>query len=116
MEDYPSYECFGYERMMPKLNTENPEVIKYFCDICRYWIEEYNIDGWRLDVASEVNNSFWRQFYSTAKATKNDVILIGEVWETVRYWLDGSIFDSTMNYDFRKHARRFFADTSSLWL
>ncbi|MEG0485563.1 MAG: glycoside hydrolase family 13 protein [Oscillospiraceae bacterium] len=112
MDEYPSYECFAYERMMPKLNTQNPQVIEYFTNVCAHWISEYDIDGWRLDVASEVNTMFWRSFMQTAKKLKPDAIMIGEVWETARYWLDGTIFDSTMNYDFRKHARRFFAEKS----
>lgn len=111
-EIYPEYECFGYERMMPKLNTQNPEVTDYFCNVCRYWLEEYGIDGWRLDVASEINDAFWESFYRTAKEVNPDAILIGEVWETARHWLDGKKFDSTMNYDFRKHCRRFFAERS----
>ncbi|MDE5932949.1 MAG: glycoside hydrolase family 13 protein [Lachnospiraceae bacterium] len=111
-EDYPGYECFGYERMMPKLNTQNPEVIAYFCDVCQYWLKEYEIDGWRLDVASEINDAFWESFRLAAKEVNPDAILIGEVWETARHWLDGKKFDSTMNYDFRKHCRRFFAERS----
>lgn len=111
-ETYPNYECFGYERMMPKLNTQNLEVENYFCKVCRYWLEEFEIDGWRLDVASEVNDHFWRAFAQTAKSVKKDAILIGEVWETASHWLDGTIFDSTMNYDFRKHCRRFFGNAS----
>ncbi|MBD5466553.1 MAG: alpha-glycosidase [Lachnospiraceae bacterium] len=109
---YPSYECFGYERMMPKLNTQNPEVRDYFCRVCRHWLREYGIDGWRLDVASEINDAFWESFYRAAKEVNPDAILIGEVWETARHWLDGKKFDSTMNYDFRKHCRRFFAEGS----
>ncbi|MCM1143821.1 MAG: alpha amylase N-terminal ig-like domain-containing protein [Blautia sp.] len=111
-EIYPDYECFGYERMMPKLNTQNPEVIEYFCRVCQYWLKEYEIDGWRLDVASEINDAFWESFYRTAKEINPEAILIGEVWETARHWLDGKKFDSTMNYDFRKHCRRFFAEKS----
>lgn len=109
---YPDYECFGYERMMPKLNGQNPEVIDYFCRVCQYWLKEYEIDGWRLDVASEVNDDFWNSFYRAAKEVNPDAILIGEVWETARHWLDGKKFDSAMNYDFRKHCRRFFAEGS----
>lgn len=109
-EDYPEYECFGYERMMPKMNTSNPEVVDYFCKVCKYWIREFNIDGWRLDVASEVNSDFWRVFRKAAKEENPDVVIIGEVWETAKYWLDGTQFDSTMNYDFRKHCRYFFAE------
>lgn len=111
-EEYPTYECFGYERMMPKLDTANPDVRDCFCRVGRYWVENYQIDGWRLDVASEVDNRFWRQFYDTVKAVNRDVLIIGEVWETARHWLDGTIFDSAMNYDFRKHCRRFFAEQS----
>ena len=48
--------------MMPKLNTANPEVRDYLCGVGRYWIEEFGVDGWRLDVASEVDDGFWRGF------------------------------------------------------
>ncbi len=111
-DSYPNYECFGYERMMPKLNTGNPEVISYFCQVAQHWIQVYNIDGWRLDVASEVDDGFWRAFRGAVKSVKEDAIVIGEVWESAQHWLDGSIFDSSMNYDFRKHCRRFFGDES----
>ena len=59
-EAIPGYECFGYERLMPKLDTANPEVREYFCSVGEHWVREYGIDGWRLDVASEVDDSFWR--------------------------------------------------------
>lgn len=111
-EEYPGYECFGYERMMPKLDTAHPEVAEYLCRVGRYWIEEFGIDGWRLDVASEIDDGFWRQFHRAVKSVNPDAILIGEVWETANHWLDGTIFDSTMNYDFRKHCKRFFAEVS----
>ena len=111
-EEYPNYECFGYERMMPKLNMANPETAEYFCEVGKYWIREFGIDGWRLDVASEVNDDFWRKFSAGVRQINPDAILIGEVWETANHWLDGKIFDSTMNYDFRKHCNKFFAEKS----
>ena len=109
-EAYPGYVTYAYERMMPKLNTANAEVREYFCGVGQYWIEEFGVDGWRLDVASEVDDGFWQAFRSAVKAVKPDALLVGEVWETARHWLDGDMFDSTMNYDFRKHCRRFFAE------
>ena len=38
-----------------------------------------------------------------------EAFLIGEIWISANHWLDGSMFHSTMNYDFRKHCRDFFA-------
>ncbi len=109
-EAYPGYTTYAYERMMPKLDTANSEVRDYLCGVGQYWIEEFGVDGWRLDVASEVDDGFWRAFRSAVKAVKSDALLVGEVWETARHWLGGDMFDSTMNYDFRKHCRRFFAE------
>jgi glycosidase len=110
MEDIPNYECFGYERLMPKLNTSNPEVVEYFCKVCSYWLTEFDVDGWRLDVANEINDDFWREFRKAAKKTKQDCFIIGEVWETAQHWLMGDQFDSSMNYDFRKNCKAFFAE------
>ena len=111
-EPIPGYECFGYERTMPKLDTANAQVRNYLCRVGEYWVRAFDIDGWRLDVASEIDDGFWREFRRRVKAVKPDCLLVGEVWETARHWLNGDMFDSTMNYDFRKHARRFFAEES----
>ena len=88
------------------------EAADYFCSVGRYWVEEFHTDGWRLDVASEVNDGFWRRFYREVHDVNPEAILIGEVWESANHWLDGTIFDSAMNYDFRKHCKRFFGEKS----
>lgn len=108
-DEIPSYACFAYEKKMPKLNTANKEVQQYFAEVSRYWIEKYHIDGWRLDVANEVSKEFWRFFRQTAREINPDIVLIGEVWENARVWLQGDMFDSVMNYEFRGLCRDFFA-------
>ena len=105
----PGYASFAYEPKMPKLNTSNPEVRDYFMQVCAHWIREYHVDGWRLDVANEVDREFWRAFKRTARAIDPDSVMIGEIWENAESWLRGDMFDSAMNYDFRKHCRDFFA-------
>ena len=105
----PGYSCFAYERKMPKLNTSNPEVRDYFADVGRYWIEKFHVDGWRLDVANEVDRDFWRAFRKAARAANPESVMIGEIWESAESWLRGDMFDSVMNYDFRRHCRDFFA-------
>ena len=105
----PGYASFAYEPKMPKLNTSNPEVRDYFMGVCAHWIREYRVDGWRLDVANEVDREFWRAFRRTARAIDPESVMIGEIWENAESWLRGDMFDSAMNYDFRKHCRDFFA-------
>lgn len=105
----PSYACFAYEPKMPKLNTSNHEVRNYFMEVCAHWIREYHVDGWRLDVANEVDREFWRTFKRTARSIDQDSVMIGEVWENAESWLRGDMFDSAMNYDFRRYCRDFFA-------
>ena len=76
----------------------------------QFWIREADIDGWRLDVANEVNHEFWRIFKQQVCAIKQEVFLIGEIWEDAQCWLMGDQFDSTMNYPFSYICRDFFAD------
>lgn len=106
----PNYEAFAYVREMPKLNTGNPEVMEYFARVGAYWIREADIDGWRLDVANEVNHEFWRNYRKAVRAEKKDALLIGEIWEDSEIWLMGDQFDSTMNYTFSDICREFFAE------
>ena len=110
MEPRPNYETFAtYIASMPKLNTNNPEVKRYLLDVARYWIEEADIDGWRLDVSNEVDFVFWREFRDTVKSAKADALIIGEVWHNANPWLQGDQYDSVMNYLFRDAMVDFFA-------
>ena len=104
----PNYSCFAYERKMPKLNSSNAEVREYFVEIGRYWIEKFHVDGWRLDVANEVDRDFWRAYKRATREANPESVMIGEIWESAESWLRGDMFDSTMNYDFRKNCRDFF--------
>ena len=99
MEPRPNYECFAYVSTMPKLNTGNPEVKKYLLDVGTYWVREFDIDGWRLDVANEIDHDFWREYRTAVRAVKEDAVLIGEIWDDSRSFLEGDQFDSVMNYN-----------------
>lgn len=107
--EIPGYTCFAYERKMPKLNTAEREVQIYFADVGAYWISKYHVDGWRLDVANEIDRNFWRNFRTAVKQANPQAVLIGEVWENAETWLRGDAFDSTMNYDFRRICKEFLA-------
>ena len=106
----PTYETWGKGIWwMPRLLTENPEVKKYLIKVAVYWIEKAGIDGWRLDVASEVDHDFWREFRKAVKRANPEALLIGEVPHEVTPWLQGDQFDSVMNYPFRAVMIDFFA-------
>lgn len=72
------------------LNTENPLVIEALKDSYTFWIEEADIDGFRIDTAIYVPNEFWKEFlngengiYEIAqKVEKNDFLTYGEAWIT----------------------------------
>lgn len=108
-EPKPNYDTFGFVSSMPKLNTENPEVKAYLLKVARYWIEEFDIDGWRLDVANEVDHQFWREFRQVVKSVKPDAYILGEIWHDSMPWLGGDQFDAVMNYPFTNGAIDFFA-------
>ena len=107
-EGRPTYDTFGFFGHMPKFNTANDEVRKYLLDIAEFWIKEAKIDGWRLDVANEVDHHFWRHFRHIVKEVNPEAYIIGEVWSDSLNWLLGDQFDSVMNYPFANKVLQFF--------
>ncbi|MFJ9384609.1 glycoside hydrolase family 13 protein [Peribacillus sp. NPDC101481] len=105
----PNYETFGFFESMPKLNTANPEVKEYLLEVSAYWIKEFDIDAWRLDVANEVDQPFWREFRTTVKKIKPDLYILGEIWHDSMPWLRGDQFDAVMNYPFTNQVFRLVA-------
>ncbi len=105
-----NYEYFGVCRYMPKLNTSNREVRKYLIDAALYWIREFDIDGWRLDVADEVSHDFWRHFREAVKEQKEDCVILGENWHDSYPFLRGDQFDGIMNYAVTKACLDYFAN------
>ena len=104
-----NYECFASCAYMPKWNTSNKAVQEYLVGIATYWIEKYNIDGWRLDVSDEISHEFWRDFRRAVKSAKSDCILLGENWHDANVYLRGDEFDGIMNYAFTKACLDFYA-------
>ncbi|MEC1752808.1 glycoside hydrolase family 13 protein [Bacillus mojavensis] len=105
-----NYDTFAFTPDMPKLNTANPEVQRYLLDIALYWIREFDIDGWRLDVANEVDHAFWKTFKQAVSAEKPDIYILGEIWHSSEPWLRGDEFHAVMNYPFTEPMIEYFAD------
>lgn len=103
-----SYECVGAYKWMPKLNTSNSEVRAFILDVMEYWIREYDIDGWRLDVADEVDISVWQSAAVYLKEKYPNIILLGETWQYGGKLIEEGRLDSVMNYMFRDSVRDYF--------
>lgn len=89
---------FAFSEKMPKLNTNNPQVIQYLLDVVEYWMDEFDIDALRLDVANEVSHKFCKALRQMTKEKKEDFYLLGEIWHDSIPWLQGDEYDGVMNY------------------
>lgn len=94
------YETFAFSPNMPKTNTEDKIMRDYLLNVSKYWIEHFDIDGWRLDVSNEISHDFWRAFRKIVKKAKQDTFILGENWDNSMPWLHGDQFDAVMNYEF----------------
>lgn len=103
-----NYECVGDYEMMPKLRYSSSELRAFILNVGAYWIKEADIDGWRLDVADEIDYTFWQEFRRTIKSVRKDALLIGETWHDGRDLIRGDQLDSIMNYRFRENVLDYF--------
>ena len=105
----PSYKAWWGVPDMPKVNFENKEARQWALDVTKHWIENFDIDGWRMDVAKELDFSFWKEFRDIAHKANKDTLLISEIFGDTSQWLQGDRFDGTMNYSFREAMTDYFA-------
>lgn len=73
------YEGWEGHYELVKLNLQNPAVVDYLLDCVKMWIEEFGIDGLRLDVAYCLDHNFMRRLRSFCEELKPGFALIGEV-------------------------------------
>jgi len=94
-----NYETFATNvNSMPKINNSNKDVQDFFLEVLKYWLLEFEVDGFRFDVANELDKNFIRRIRRELKAIKKDVLLIGEVMHRSENFLMGDMFDGVMNY------------------
>ena len=107
------YYGFAFIDTMPKLNTNSPEVVDYFREICEYWVREWKIDGIRFDVGNEVAHSFLKTMNRSLKAINPELFLLGEIWMDSIEWLRGDEYDSVMNFPFLESINNFWVDADA---
>jgi len=98
-----SLDALGYQAWwnlpaLPKFNTNTPAVREFIFSVAEHWIR-FGADGWRLDVAAEINDdSFWQEFRGRVKAANPESYIVAEIWHESQRWLQGDQFDAVMNY------------------
>ena len=122
--DKGEFECWNGIKTLPVLNYTNKTVqdIMYKGEnsVLKYWMKEpYNIDGWRLDVGHNVGKmnkvqmykDIWRDVRESIKDTNKDSYIVAEHWTDSSEYLQGDMWDGTMNYfGFMRPLRRYLGE------
>ena len=106
-KDDGSYDGWWGFSNHPKLNYENsPKLMEEIMKSAEKWVlPPYNADGWRVDVAAdlgqseEFNHKFWQEFRKNIKKANPNAIILAEHYGDAAAWLDGTQWDTIMNYD-----------------
>jgi len=98
-----SYENWGGYDLLVKLNQHNPAVKDYICDVIRFWVSEFDIDGIRLDAADVLDFDYMKALRHVANEVKPDFWLMGEVIHgNYSRWANDGTLHSVTNYMLHK--------------
>ncbi len=98
-----SYENWGGYDLLVKLNQHNPAVRDYICDVIRFWVSEFDIDGIRLDAADVLDFNYMQALRAVANEVKPDFWLMGEVIHgDYTRWVNEGTLHSVTNYQLHK--------------
>lgn len=112
----PLGDPFGYEAWqghfeLPCLNLYNPEVKNWLLDSVRFWVNEFDIDGIRLDCANILDFNFMKELRQAASSLKEDFWLMGEVIHgDYSRWVNPEMLHSVTNYELHKSLYSGFND------
>lgn len=97
------YENWGGYNLLVKLNQHNPAVREYICDVIRFWVSEFDVDGIRLDAADVLDFDYMHMLRSVANEVKPDFWLMGEVIHgDYTRWVNGDTLHAVTNYALHK--------------
>ncbi|MBQ8541715.1 MAG: alpha-amylase [Clostridia bacterium] len=98
-----SYDNWGGYNLLAKLNQHNQDVRNYICDVIRFWVSEFDIDGIRLDAADVLDFNYMKSLRAVANEVKPDFWLMGEVIHgDYSRWVNEGTLHSVTNYQLHK--------------
>lgn len=105
------YECWQGHWPLPVLNLQNPQVKEFLFDCVKFWIDEFAIDGIRLDCANVLDFTFMRELRHLTDGLKADFWLMGEVIHgDYARWIHDAGLHSVTNYELHKSLYSGFND------
>ncbi len=106
-----TFSCWQDVKTLPQLNYSDAKLRSLMYEgassaMKKYLVDPFNIDGWRLDVAPEVGRrgsdhltySIWRGVNTSLRAVNDNLYLVGEDWDDSALYLQGDMWNGTMNY------------------
>ena len=94
------YEGWEGNYDLVKLNLYNPAVVEHIFSAIKGWVEEFDIDGLRLDVAYCLTQDFLRQLRNFTNGLKEDFFLVGETLHgDYNQWMNPQMLHSVTNYE-----------------
>src|ERR1700749_3581736 len=61
-----------------ELNYDNPALRRYMIDMLKFWVRDFDLDGFRCDVALDVPTDFWEQARAELERLKPDIVMLAE--------------------------------------
>ena len=97
------YENWGGYNLLVKLNQKNQEVKDYIFGVIKFWVDEFDIDGIRLDAADVLDFDFMKEIRNIANNVKENFFLLGEVIHgEYKNWVNDDMLHSVTNYQLHK--------------
>ncbi len=94
------YEGWAGHYDLVKLNLQNPDVVNHLLDAVGFWIDEFGIDGLRLDAADVMDFEFFKKLKNLCKSKKPDFWMYGEITHgDYNRWANPDMLDSVTNYE-----------------
>ncbi len=116
------YEGWWGFKGLPVFREKNETLVepvrKHIFEVTKRWMDPNGdgdpsdgIDGWRLDVAEEVGNEFWKEWHELVRSINPEAITVAEIWtDKAKEYINGEMFTSVMNYRFAYAAKDFLID------
>ena len=115
IEQHPDFFCYDEEKKIihphgwedvSKLNFDNDDMQLAMIEAMKFWITEFNIDGFRCDMAHLVPLDFWKKAKTAIQQTKPDLFWLAECEEANYH----EVFDATYTWKWMHATEEFYKE------